>query len=307
MNRKVFTVILTTLFFIFIGVFLWNFQAKNTLISPEAQKEKGSSNLWFPQAEASSSPHILPEISAQAIYFVEINSGQVLYQQNQDQKLPVASLVKVMTAIIASENKGWKDQIEISSKAASMEPDYMQLKVGEKLTVEELLYGLFLVSANDAAESLAEGSLESREEFIKQMNEKAKNLGMNNTLFINPTGLEEDGRQQYSTAFDVLIMSRFAIKHFPHLLDITSTPHIILPQTSTHQDYDLYSGINLLTTYPGVIGFKTGYTPEAGLTLITLAQKENYLVLGVILNSNNRREEAKELLDYSFLLLSKGL
>ncbi len=275
------------------------FSPVSQLISPWENGRAGV-NLWFPKANASTSATLAPDLTAKAAYFIDINSGQVLFEKNPRQRLPIASLVKIMTAVIALENKGWSDNVLVSERAAGMEPDSMLLKMGESLTVEELLYGVFLVSANDAAEALAETSTKNREDFLGQMNTKATQLGMKDTTFINPTGLEEDDREQYSTAYDVTLMARYAIKNFPHLVDISSTPHIILPETPAHQDYDLYSGINLLTTYPGVLGFKTGYTPQAGLTLVTLAEKEGRKVLGVLLGSQNRREEAKALLDYSF-------
>lgn len=259
-----------------------------------------AANLWFPKTEATLSGRSNPQVTAKAAYFVDTDTGEVLYQKNPHLKLPIASLNKIMTAIITLEDRKMNDVIEVSSHAAGMEPDRMMLIAGEKLTVEELLYGLFLVSANDAAEALAESSRGGRDEFILRMNSKAKQIGMRDSYFINPSGLEEDNKEQYSTAYDVAIMSRFAIRYFPGLLKITGTYHIVLPQTDTHQDYDLYSGINLLTTYPGVIGFKTGYTEKAGMTLVTFAQRNGRRVLGVLLNSGNRREEARELLDYSF-------
>lgn len=280
------------------------------LISPWIARGRSATNLWFPQKELKGnllgietiSP---PSISAHAAYFVEINSGDVLFQKNPHQKLSIASLNKIMTAIVALENLGWRKEVLISRRATEIEPDEMVLLPGEILTVEDLLYGVFLVSANDAAEALAESISGGREEFIRLMNQKAEQLQMKNTLFLNPTGLEEK-KEQYSTAFDVALMSRYAIKYFPHLVDITSTVHIILPKTTAHQDYDLYSGINLLTTYPGVTGFKTGYTPQAGLTLVTLAKKGEYEVLGVLLNTENRREEARKLLNYSFHKLGEN-
>ena len=141
------------------------------------------------------------------------------------------------------------------------------------------------------------------------MNEKAKQLGMKDTFYANPTGLDEDSGNSYSSAYDLAILTRFLIKQFPEVVDISSVYHIYLPQTDTHQDYDMYSGINLLTTYPGVVGFKTGYTPEAGLTLVTLARKNDsprsaggagHEIIGVLLGSGDRRDESRDLLDYSF-------
>lgn len=256
-------------------------------------------NQWFPQqilgVEANTS-----KITAKAAFFIETNSGQVLYSKNANQKLPVASLVKIMTILIALEHHNLNDRLLVSERAASMEPDKMLLIAGERLTLKELFYGIFLVSANDGAEVIAENTAESRDEFIKLMNDKAQQLGMKDTYFANPTGLDEDSSNSYSTAFDLSLLSRYLVKHHPEVVEISKIEHIILPRTETHQDYDMYSGINLLTTYPGVIGLKTGFTPEAGLTLVTLARKDGHEVLGVILGSENRREEAKELLDYSF-------
>jgi D-alanyl-D-alanine carboxypeptidase (penicillin-binding protein 5/6) len=282
------------------------FQFKNLpavkLVAPilENSKQKLADNLWFPKVEVAHGNLAPPNISSEAAFFVDTKTGEVLYQKNPHEKLSIASLTKIMTVIVAMEHKSLKDSFTVSANAAGMEPDHMQLIAGEKLTLEELLDGVFLVSANDAAEAIAEGSVGGRDEFIKLMNGKAASLGMKDSLFINPTGLEEDLSKQYSTAYDVALMSRYAISQWPALVNISSNPQIILPQTATHQDYTLFSGINLLTTYPGVVGFKTGYTPEAGLTLVTLARKNGHEVLGVLLNSGDRRGEARELLDYSF-------
>lgn len=275
-------------------------QTNQQLLSPLADSGRVAVNLWFPKINKAVSNDDAPNITARGAYFVDVDNGDVLYQKNQNQKFPIASLTKIMTVIVTLENHKFEDNILISEEAAKMEPDHMELIAGETLSVEDLLYGVFLVSANDGAEALAQSLPGGRDGFISKMNKEAVRLGMNDTLFINPTGLEEDDREQYSTAYDVALMSRFATKNFPHIVDISSTPHIILPKTDSHQDYDLYSGINLLTTYPGVVGFKTGYTPEAGLTLVTLAKRGGHTVLGVLLGSQDRRDEARELLDYSF-------
>lgn len=265
-------------------------------------------NLWFPQEVRLKKEELedLTPITAIAYFFVDTQTGQVLFEKNAHQKLSPASLTKIMTVIITLENKDFNSEIVVSSEAAQMEPDKMQLLEGEKLTVKELLEGIFLISANDAAEALAQKITGDKGEFINLMNSKAQSIGMVNTHFINPTGLEEDpstssGRvQQYSTAYDIALMSRYAINRWPELFEITSQPHIFIPATKNHQDYDLYSGINLLTTYPGVVGFKTGFTPEASLTLVTIARRRGREILGVLLGATNRRDDARVLLDYSF-------
>ncbi len=270
------------------------------LISPLLSKEKVlAENLWFPSGILGVQTDE-PSITANAALFIDSKTGQALFSKNSNSKLPIASLVKVMTALIALEHKGMDDQYEVSQKAADMEPDKMLLIAEEKLTLKELLYGIFLISANDAAEVLAEETTGNRKEFIELMNKKAKQLGMEDSYFVNPTGLDEDSNNSYSTAYDLAILTRYLIRHFPEVVEISETPHIYLPITQDHQDYDMYTGINLITTYPGVVGFKTGYTPEAGLTLITLVRKDGYEVIGVLLGSQSRRDEARELLDYSF-------
>lgn len=273
---------------------------KEKLISPKlnGQKILGISQ-WFPK-EVLGSQDNAPLISAQGAIFIDTKNGEILYSKNPNQRLPVASLVKVMTILVALEHKNMDDLYTVSQRAAEIEPDKMLLIAGEKLSLRELLDGVFLVSANDAAEVIAEGTTGSREEFIREMNDQAKFLGLKDSFFANPTGLDEDDKNSYSSAFDLAILTRFLIRQFPEVVSISSMEHIVLGQTQTHQDYDMYSGINLLTTYPGVVGFKTGYTPEAGLTLITLARKNGHEIIGVLLGSGDRRDEARELLDYSF-------
>lgn len=275
-----------------------NFPSKEFISPINGEKVLGI-NQWLPKQVFGSLDNA-PKISAKSGLFIETKTGQILYEKNINDKLPIASLVKVMTVLVALEHKGMEDKYVVSQRAADMEPDKMLLIAGEKLTLKELLDGIFLISANDAAEVLAEGTTGDRTEFLKLMNDKAKQLGMKNTYFANPTGLDEDENNSYSTTYDLAILTRYLIRNFPEVVNISKTEHIYLPITDEHQDYDMYSGINLLTTYPGVVGFKTGYTPEAGLTLITLARKEGKEIIGVLLGSGSRRDEARELLDYSF-------
>jgi serine-type D-Ala-D-Ala carboxypeptidase (penicillin-binding protein 5/6) len=303
--------IILTAFIAFLGslgfVFLQNNQSVFKLVSPAVLNSKlpTSENIWLPKIVPTAlADDGAPEVTAQAGLFIDTGTGEVLYQKNIHQKMAIASLTKIMTAIVADQKRQLTDVMSVSDSAANMEPDHMGLLPGEKLTLDELLDGLFLESANDAAEVLAQGITGNRDEFISLMNEKASLIGMNDSHFINPTGLDEDGKDQYSSAYDVILMSRYAITHYPHLVDITSQPYIDLPETSTHQEYGLTSGISLVTTYPGVLGFKIGYTPAAGLTIVTLARKNGHEILGVLLNSDDRREETRALLDYSFKKVS---
>lgn len=304
---------------IFLGVFIvyraGQLLAKNDLRSPVlgVSKERISENVWFPKVEEINDTKFAdaPPVTAISALFIDIDTGEILYSKRPQQPLAIASLTKIMTTIIALEHKNLNDVYSVSQRASDMEPDKMFLIAGEKLTLNQLLNGIFLVSANDAAEAIAEGTTGRREEFTNLMNSKATQLGMNNTVFVNPTGLEEDPENcsgrilcQYSTALDVAIMSRYLISKWPEIIQISSQPYVYLEKTADHQDYEMYSGINLLTTYPGVMGLKTGFTPEAGLTLVTLARKSNHEILGVLLGAVDRRDDAKALLDYSFNKLS---
>jgi D-alanyl-D-alanine carboxypeptidase len=286
------------------GYLLWTFQiTPQVLVNPmlATSQLKMADNVWFPkEVKGATTIASLEDITAEAAFFVDTSSGEILFEKNSEQRYPIASLTKIMTAIVALEKMPLDREINISDYAAGMEPDKMFLKAGDKLTVKELIQGLFLVSANDAAEALAESTTGRRAEFLQMMNSKAKNLGMDNTYFINPSGLQEDGMKQYSTAKDVALMSHYAIHNFPFLVDITKEPRIYIAENDQHGPYDLFSGINLVTTYDGVLGFKTGYTPEAGLTLVTLARRDGKEVLGILLGCTNRRDDAKRLLDYSF-------
>lgn len=306
--KSIFTALGIILLTAFISLKAAEVLNKKPLLSPVlgSSKQQFSENIWTPKLEAVRPGQFsdAPEITALSAIFVEANTGEVLYSKNPNQELPIASLTKIMTTIVALEHKNFDDIFTVSNFAASMEPDKMFLIPGEKMTLRQMLEGIFLVSANDAAESIAENSVGSRDLFINMMNSKARQLSMNNTFFLNPSGLQEDFAKQYSTANDVATMSRYLIYRWPDIVNISSQPHIYIEKTSYHQDYDLYSGINLLTTYPGVLGLKTGYTPEAGLTLVTLARRGDKEIIGVLLGATNRREDAKAILDYSFNTLN---
>lgn len=243
-----------------------------------------------------------PTISAKSSIIYDLTSEKVLYDKNSDQALPMASLTKIMTAIIAIDNKRLDDRYLVKKENLVGE-NSMGLTPGEVLTQEELLYGLALVSANDASEVLASDTL-GRESFIEAMNQKAKALGLQNTHFSNPTGLEGDGVQQ-TTAKELLILTRYALKNYPEFRKVVSTVDHTIPSSFTHKDFELFNETNLLTSYPGVKGVKDGYTPEAGLCLVTYLNYQGHEIIGVILGSKERRQEMKDLLDYS--LLSEGI
>lgn len=258
-------------------------------------------NDWFPKINESTDKNLDGfNLSAKSAILVDYESGEVIYARNAQEKLPVASTVKIMTALIAHGDKGLDDTFTVSSKAAHIGEDSMGLTEGEKLTQKELLYGLMLASGNDAAITIAEGTAGSEGAFVNLMNQKVKSLGLSETKFVNASGLDEDGKSQYSTAYDMVTIARYVWEHFPKFREISSTEHILLGTNDYHKDFDLYNQTNLLTTYPGVRGIKPGFTWEAGLCLVTYAENNDVRLLAVILGSDDRRGEMKELLDYGF-------
>lgn len=261
-------------------------------------KQVSTLNLWLPSLEDKIiETFIKPDITATSALIYDIDTKKVLYEKNPKDKVPMASLTKIMTAIIALENKKENNRYIVSPKDLVGE-NTMGLEAGEILSLEELLYGLMLHSGNDAAETLANNYPLGRNAFLKAMNEKAKALGLSDTNFSNPTGLEGDGKQ-YTTTYDLVVITRYALINFPLFAKVVSTFEYSIPKTSTHKTYFLQNETNLLTSYPGVKGVKDGYTPEAGLCLVTYLDYKGHKLIGVILGSQNRREEMKELLDYS--------
>lgn len=255
-------------------------------------------DIWLPSVEKSEGSEAeIPNLTARAVLMFDINNEKTLFERNATTRMPMASITKIMTAIIALENKKASNQYRVRPDAIVGE-NSMGLEASEVHTLENLLYGLMLPSGNDAAEVLADNFEGGREAFIQAMNDKAKALGLSNTNFTNPSGLQGDG-DQYTTAYDLLVITRYAINTFPEFIQITSTYEHTIPQTRTHKAYTLYNETNLITSYPGVKGVKTGYTPEAGMCLVTYIEYEGQRIIGVILNSESRREEMKSLLDYS--------
>ena len=255
-------------------------------------------NIWTPDFNSKTIKTVKsPEVSARASLIYDLTTNKVIYQKNAKEKLPMASLTKIMTSIVALENKK-KDDKYFVSKEDLVGEDSMGLTAGEVLSLEELLYGLMLHSGNDAAETLANNFSGGRTKFIEAMNNKAKSLGLSDTNFTNPTGLEGDGKQ-YTTAYDILVIARYALINFPLFNKVVSTFDYNIPQTKTHKAFYLENETNLLSSYPGVKGVKTGYTPEAGLCLVTYLDYGGHKIIGILLGSDNRRREMKDLLDYS--------
>ncbi len=255
-------------------------------------------DLWRPKIEdIKNADSKTPDLVTTAAISYDLTTDRLLYGKNIKTRLPIASLTKIMTAIVALENDDLNREIKIGKDAASIGENTMGLSEGEILTMEDLLYGLILLSGNDASEAIAQGMPFGRENFVYLMNKKAEDLGLSDTHFTNPSGLEGDGKQ-YGTVYDLLVVSRYALKN-PFFAKIVSSVTHEVPYSDKHKYFYMFNETNLLTSYPGVKGIKTGYTTEAGLCLVTYLDYGGHKIIAVLLNAQNRRQEMKDLLDYS--------
>lgn len=255
-------------------------------------------DFWTPvlqQVHGDTGP--LNDLTAQSVLMYDLTENKILYEKDPDVRRPMASLTKIMTAIIAMENKKPNDKYNVVP-ADIVGQDSMGVSTGEVYDFQDLLYGMLLQSGNDAAEVFAHNYPGGRSAFITAMNNKAKALGMLNTHYTNPSGLQGDG-DQYTTAYDLLVVTKYALQQYPEFARDVATATYNIPQTKTHKALTLSNETNLLTSYPGVEGVKTGYTPEAGLCLVTYLNYGGHKIIGIILNSQDRRGEMKQLLDYS--------
>jgi D-alanyl-D-alanine carboxypeptidase (penicillin-binding protein 5/6) len=235
-----------------------------------------------------------PVINALAAVVVEESSGRVLYEKNATQKRSIASTTKIMTAIVALENANLDEEIVISKRAASIGGSVIGLRAGQKYTVREMLYAMLMASANDAAIAIAEHVAGTVEDFAKMMNKKAESLGMEDSHFVSPHGLDRDN--QYSTAYDMAIITIEALKN-PLFAEIVSTKSSYIP------GHSLYNTNELLGSCPGVDGVKTGYTGKAGRCLITTVKRGDMRLISVVLGSPTRTARAnasRDLINYCF-------
>jgi len=240
-------------------------------------------------------------INAQSALLVDLTNNQILFAKNANQPLPIASLTKIMTALVAQELTPLNSELSVSQEATKDGEASMGLIPGEKLTLEELLYGLMMISGNDAANVIAENLGGRRQVFIALMNEKARLLGLDKTRFYNPHGLDEDNvPPNQSTAYELAILTRYTLDKFSKIAEVVRTDEIILPKNKYHQEYHLINVLGLEKTYPGMIGVKPGNTWNAGYCLIGLAENGERKVLAILLNTPNPKEEIQKLFDFSF-------
>jgi serine-type D-Ala-D-Ala carboxypeptidase (penicillin-binding protein 5/6) len=262
----------------------------------------------IPKVEAAEKEKVkLAEKSHSAI-LMEQDSGSVLYEKNSHEKLPPASMTKIMTLILIMEaiDKGkisWNDKIRVSEYAASMGGSQIFLEPGEEMRVEDMVKGIAIGSANDASVAMAEHIAGSNDSFVNMMNSKAKKLGLKDTFFKNATGLPAAGH--YTSAHDMAIMGKELLKH-EEVTKFTGQYEDYLRE-DTEKKFWLVNTNRLVKFYPGVDGLKTGFTNEAKYCLTATANKDGMRVIAVVMGAptpKERNAQITSMLDYAFTQFS---
>lgn len=258
--------------------------------------------ISIPLVKAEETEDLAP--NAKSAIMIEASTGEILFQKNKDEKLAPASMTKMMSMLLIMEeiengNLKWNEMITTSEKASSMGGSQIFLKVGEKMTAEDLLKGVAIASGNDAVVALAERVSGSEEQFVKRMNTRAQDLGLKNTNFINATGLTADNH--YSSAYDMSLIAKELVKH-EKILEFTSTYEDYL-RKDTKSPFWLVNTNRLVRFKEGVDGLKTGFTDEAGYCLTATMKKDNMRLITVVMkeeNTSKRSADTTKMLDYGF-------
>jgi D-alanyl-D-alanine carboxypeptidase (penicillin-binding protein 5/6) len=235
---------------------------------------------------------------------MELNTGRILYSHNADDRMQPASITKVLSLYIADEaiREGRtkpSDQVRISSKAGRTGGTRMFVQAGSAIPLEEVIKGIAVVSANDASVALAEHLSGSVERFVAQMNDKARELGMFNSYFVNPNGLPAKG--QFTTARDMIVLARNYLQRFPEAVNLHSVQYF------TYNNITQRNRNTLLRHYPNADGIKTGWVAKAGYHIIATAKRGNTRLIAVVMGAKNpgtRSKEAEKLLDEGFRIVS---
>jgi D-alanyl-D-alanine carboxypeptidase len=247
----------------------------------------------------------VPNLSGDSAIVVDLDSREVVYAKQPRKHQLMASTAKIMTAVVVLEHSPLDAVVTVPAEATQVEPNHMGIQAGEKLTVQELLYGMLLDSGNDAAEALAYGvgggGSAGRAQFVAWMNETAGALGLRDTRFVNPSGLDDP--EQYSSAYDLAVMGAYALGK-PEVRRIASLREVTIEtsrQPGREHGWFHPGNLNsLIYTYRGAIGLKPGYTEDAGYTLVGAAERDGRTLICVTLQSRRHFSDCAALLDFGF-------
>lgn len=274
--------------------------------APARAEAKAAGGTLVTNAEPAAEPGAVPDLAknAKSAILMDADSGTILYEKNGHEPLPPASITKIMTMLLVMEalERGeiqWNEPVTVSEYAASMGGSQIFLEAGEKMTVEDLMKGVAMASANDASVALAERIAGSEELFVQKMNERARQLGMKNTRFANSNGLPAP--DHYTSAHDIAIMSRELLKH-EEITKYTGKYQDYL-RSDTDNPFWLVNTNKLVRFYEGADGLKTGYTSEAKFCLSATAKRGDFRVIAVVLgepDTKTRNAEVAAMFNYAF-------
>lgn len=242
------------------------------------------------------------EVNAEAAVVMDADSGRLLYAQNPDKRLANASTTKIMTALLTLEQPDQDRYFTVDSDAIQVEGTTMGLQPGDSVTLHQLAAGMLLPSGNDAANAAAVEIAGSEEAFVRLMNQRAAELGLENTQYRNPSGLDAEGH--YSSARDLATLAAHALEN-EDFADIVSKQEIRMAFGNPPYNRSLYTTNKLLERYPYAIGVKTGYTDDAGLCLVTAAEKDDTRLIIVTLNGKDDVNTHMRLYEHFFPLLAR--
>lgn len=233
--------------------------------------------------------------SAKAAILINGDTGEVIYEQNADERLPMASTTKIMTALLLCENGDFEKEITVTAQMLRVEGSSMGLLAGDKVTLHDLLYGMLLASGNDAANVTAYALGGTVNGFVKMMNDKAQELGLKNTHFETPSGL--DGDSHYTTARDLAALARYAMQN-EDFAAAAGSKSATLNYGNPPYKRTLSNHNKLLKTFEGASGVKTGFTKKSGRCLVSAAKRDGKFVIAVTLNDPNDWKDHTSLLEY---------
>ncbi len=242
---------------------------------------------------------------AHAYSIIDYDSGEIIDSKNGEKEVPVASLTKIMTAVVALDISSPDEKFVVTQKASRQIPTKIGVVPGQRFTLKELLEAGLMTSANDAIEVIRDGidAKYNDQVFVEAMNAKAQFLGLKNTHFTNPQGF--DSPEHFSSASDLAILTHYALTNYPLLSQIVQQDYMKLAANEDHKQYDLYNWNGLLDVYPNVTGVKIGNTENAGTTTIVKAERNGKTILVVLLGTAGVLERdlvASQLLDNGFAL-----
>lgn len=278
-------------------------QQQEDLITPKLEKIKNNFKI---KKNANIIPQVYgdnTEIEAKAYGAIDFNTGEVLVHKNFEMSFPIASVTKIMTAVVALDLAEKDDLFTVSRKASKVSPTKIGVVPGQKMSLQELLNALLLTSANDAAEVIKEGinAKYQKEIFVDSMNKKASFLNLKNSNFQNPQGF--DSKKNYSSVEDLAVLTHYALSNYPLISEIVKKDYEFLPKNNNHKKFDLYNWNGLIGVYPNTIGVKIGNTGLAGKTTIVVSEREGNKIISIVLGAPGILERdlwAAKLLDLGF-------